>query len=169
MLNSEVYFSSFLTSSSNPLVCVIFPALASHCSIYCNFIKYLLVSGWVSFPSLLFFYFSQKHLNQCILLIFQEKFGVSLTYWQISHWKDIKSIDYLGDILHLYNIVSFNTGIGVLSTYFSLLLCSSRGFYQFFVMVLVMLISRYFVFIIAIRRPHLPHYVVLLIVGIWES
>lgn len=41
----------------------------------------------------------------------------------------------------------------MLTTYSSPLLCSSRRFYQFFDMVLLNHIPRYFIFIVAIRRP----------------
>lgn len=70
-----------------------------------------------------------------------------------SHGNVIKCIGYFEDNLHLYNIESFSSGIGVLAAYSSPLLCSSRRFYQFFDMVLLNHIPRCFIFIVAIRRP----------------
>ena len=168
-LNSEVYFNSFLTSNSKLLICLIFPALVSHYSTYCSFRKHLLVSGWVSFLSLLFFSFFQKHLNRCIHLTFQEKIRVSFTYNSKSNWDGLKCVDYLGDNFHLYNIESFSSGIGVLSTYSSPLLCSSRRFYYFFIWYLLCLFLGILYLLLLLEDPHLPHYVVLIIVDIYRK
>lgn len=168
ILNSTVYVNSFLTSNSNSLSALFFLHWY-HIVWFPLDLENILISGWVSFLSLLFFslFFFLKHFYHCIYLTLQEKLRVFLIYISKPTWDGIKCIDYLGDSFHLYSVESFSSGIGMLSTYSRPLLCSSRRFCHFSNIVFVMLISRYFLFIVAILRPPcLPHYVILSIVDI---
>lgn len=67
-------------------------------------------------------------------------------------------------ITYVFTIESFSPEIGVVSTYSSPLLCSSRFYHCFWIWFLLCLFIGILYLLLLLENPHLPLYIILIIV-----